>query len=127
MPTVLVIDDDPGVSTMVAAQLEAMGIETITARDGRVGLRKLCERTAACEPVDAAIVDLVMPEVDGWQVLKAIKHNPLWEHIKVIVISGYADTPTDLLRIIEFDGVFVEKRAGFVDTVGDIVKRVLEM
>jgi len=126
MPTVLVVDDDPGIVEVVSAQIELLGIDTISAKSGRSALVKLCERTAQSADIDLAILDLVMPDIDGWQLLKAIKNNPLWKDMKVIVISGYADTPSDLLRIIEYDGVFVEKRAGFVDIVGEIVRRVLE-
>lgn len=126
MPMVLVVDDDSGVLEVVSMQLSSMGLEVVTARTGRAALKQLCALTAEGKQVDVAIVDLLMPDVDGWRLIKAIKNNPLWQDVKVIVISGHAETPSDLLRIIEFDGVYVEKRAGFVETVGDIVKRVLE-
>lgn len=126
MPSILVVDDDPGVLEIISAQLADSDMESETARNGRIALQKLCARTAEDKAFDLVVLDLVMPEIDGWKVLKAIKTNPLWEHMKVIVISGYADSPSDLLRIIEFDGVYVEKRAGFVETVTEIVRRVLE-
>lgn len=125
MPQVLIADDDPGVLTLVATQLQIAGIESEAVSTGRAALRKLCERTVSKRPYDVIILDIVMPDVNGWQVLKAIKHNPLWQGIKTIVISGYANGPDDLMRIIEFDGVYVEKRAGFVEDVVSIVERVL--
>ena len=125
MPSVLVVDDDPGVLELIAIKLADIGIEADTAGGGRSALKKLCTRTAADHGYDVVILDIVMPDIDGWQVLKAIKHNPLWTNLKVIVISGQANAPDDLLRIIEFDGVYVEKRAGFADIVGEIVRRVL--
>jgi CheY-like chemotaxis protein len=126
MPRVLIADDDPGIVETVSVRLQMMGIESDTANSGRSALRKICERTCADRLYDVVIVDISMPDIDGWHVLKAIKNNPLWEAIKVVVISGFADSPSDLMRIIEFDGVFVEKRTGFIDTVGEVVKRVLE-
>jgi len=125
MPSVLVVDDDAGILELVSAKLSLLDIQCDTAISGRIALRRLCARTAEDRPYDVVILDIVMPDIDGWQVLKAIKHNPLWTALKVIVISGQADSPSDLLRIIEFDGVYVEKRAGFADTVGEIVRRVL--
>lgn len=125
MPRVLIADDDPGVCEVLRAQLALADIEAETARDGRQALRLLCERTVARRPYDVIILDLVMPDIDGWQVLKAIKNNPLWASMKAIVVSGYADSPEDLIRIIEYDGVYVEKRAGFAEDVTQVVERVL--
>ena len=118
MPSVLVVDDDPGVLELVSLKLGLIGIQADSAASGRAALKRLCARTAEDRVYDVVIVDIVMPDVDGWQVLKAVKYNPLWNDIKVIVISGHADSTSDLLRVIEFDGVFVEK-------VGEIVRRVL--
>ena len=125
MASILVVDDEAAILELVAVKLELLGLECEAINSGREALKRLCARTAEDRLFDVVILDIVMPDIDGWRVLKAIKHNPLWEDIKVIVISGHADSPTDLLRIIEFDGVYVEKRAGFADTVGEIVQRVL--
>lgn len=126
MPSALVVDDDEALLEIISTQLTSADIETVTARNGRIALQEMCARTAAGASFDVVILDLVMPEVDGWAVLKAIKNNPLWAPTKVIVISGHADSPSDLLRIIEFDGVYVEKRSGFVKTVTLVVDRVLK-
>ncbi|MBP8953235.1 MAG: response regulator [Armatimonadetes bacterium] len=126
MPRVLIVDDDPGVCEVIRAQLALADIDAEIARDGRQALTMLCERTVAQRPYDAMILDLVMPNIDGWQVLKAVKNNPLWSSMKVIVVSGYADSPDDLMKIIEYDGVYVEKRAGFAEDVTQVVERVLE-
>ena len=125
MPSVLVVDDDAGVLELIAVKLAEIGIDADTASGGRMALKKLCTRTVEDRVYDVMILDIVMPDIDGWQVLKAVKNNPLWSLIKVIVISGHANGPDDLLRVIEFDGVYVEKRAGFADTVGEIVRRVM--
>ncbi len=125
MARVLIVDDDPRIAMMVAERLRALGIDTDTASNGRDALLCMCAATTQGRPYDMAIVDIVMPGIDGWQVLKAIKHNPLWSSTSVIVVSGYASSTEDLLRIIEFDGVYVEKRAGFLETVGEIAQRVI--
>ncbi|NSW57393.1 MAG: response regulator [Armatimonadetes bacterium] len=126
MPRVLIADDDPGVCEAIRAQLALADIDAEIARDGRQTLTMLCERTVARRPYDVLILDLVMPDIDGWQVLKAVKNNPLWSSMKVIVVSGYADSTEDLMKIIEYDGVYVEKRAGFAEDVTQVVERVLE-
>lgn len=126
MPSALVVDDDAALAEVISTQLASAGIETVRAKNGRIALQEMCARTSAGKSFDVVILDLVMPEIDGWAVLKAIKNNPLWAPTKVIVISGHADSPSDLLRIIEFDGVYVEKRSGFVQTVTLVVERVLQ-
>lgn len=126
MTSALVVDDDAVLREVISIQLTSAGIETVTANNGRLALEEMCARTSAGKSFEVVILDLVMPEVDGWAVLKAIKNNPLWASAKVIVVSGHADSPSDLLRIIEFDGVYVEKRSGFVNTVKLVVERVLQ-
>jgi len=111
---------------MVSAALSLEGIEAETAANGRIALEKMCTCVVAKESFDVVILDIMMPEVDGWQVLKAIKNNPLWEHTKVIVVSGHSETAEDLMKIIEYDGVYVEKRLGFAETVSTLVTRVLD-
>lgn len=126
MPRILVVDDDPAVREVIRLQLEMTGMETETAANGRIALERLCESVVRELPYDLITLDIVMPEFDGWQVLKAIKNNPLWQHIKVIIVSGELQSAEDLTHIIEYDGVFVEKRMGFTQDVSLIVPRVLE-
>jgi twitching motility two-component system response regulator PilH len=126
MPAILIVDDDMGVREALRMQLATMGHDADAAGTGHEALMKLCARTAADRLYQVIILDIVMPGIDGWQVLKAIKYNPLWKDIRVIVISGHANGADDLTRIIEFDGVFVEKRAGFVEMVSDVLERVLQ-
>ncbi len=125
MPRVLVVDDDPGIREVVALELRTAGLEADKASDGRAALKMLCQQTVDRRLYSVVILDIVMPGIDGWQVLKAIKNNPLWESMKVIVLTGQVDSADGLRRIIEYDGVYVEKRAGFGQTVCELVARVL--
>ncbi|MBP8951797.1 MAG: response regulator [Armatimonadetes bacterium] len=126
MPRILVVDDDAAVREVIQMQLEMTGMEADTAANGRIALEKLCTSVVEGRPYDLVTLDIVMPELNGWQVLKAVKNNPLWQDIKVIVVSGELQSAEDLTHIIEYDGVFVEKRIGFTQDVGLIVQRILE-
>ncbi len=126
MPRILVVDDDSAVREVIQMQLEMAGMETDTAANGRIALEKLCASVVENKPYDLITLDIVMPELNGWQALKAIKNNPLWQDIKVIVVSGELQSAEDLTHIIEYDGVFVEKRIGFTQDVALIVQRILE-
>ena len=66
-----------------------------------------------------------MPEIDGWQVLVAVKSNPLWAPIKVVVLTGYAKEPSDVLKVAKYDGVHIEKKGHFIKTVGELLNRLL--
>ncbi len=126
MPRILVVDDDPAIREVVTMQLQAAGFETEVAATGRVAIEKLCKRSVEDRLFDLVILDIVMPDINGWQVLKAVKNNPLWEDMKVVVVSGEIQSAGDLTHIIEYDGVFVEKRMGFTEDVVRIVSRIID-
>ena len=48
------------------------------------------------EAVDVVLLDLVMPEVDGYTLLRTIRHHPEWRALRVIVITAHADEPSPL-------------------------------
>lgn len=67
-PRVLVIDDDDDIRGLVAELLERAGLDVEQAADGRAGLRAFHQR-----PADLVILDVSMPELDGWQTLERIR------------------------------------------------------
>ncbi|QEG42016.1 response regulator [Roseimaritima ulvae] len=79
---VLVIDDDPAVRDILTRVLIAEGIRPLTASDGAVGL----ERAREHQP-DLIILDVMMPKIDGWSVLSALKSDPQLTDIPVIMQS----------------------------------------
>lgn len=79
---VLVIDDDPDARTLTARALRQEGCSVIEAGSGNEGLRLATERKP-----DVIVLDLVMPEVDGWTVLSVLKDNPDTRHIPVVLQS----------------------------------------
>ena len=125
MPEVLIVDDDPAVTAALVAAVQAHNLQTDTAANGQQALQKLCERTVTDNLYDAMILDIQMPIVDGWEVLHALKSNPLWKTINVVVLTGIADTPQDIARITDYDGVFVRKKEGIFEIVSDLVERII--
>src|SRR5438046_7955104 len=65
---VLVIDDDPDIRGLVAKLLERAGLSVEQAEDGRAGLRALHKT-----PPDLVVLDVSMPDLDGWQTLERIR------------------------------------------------------
>ncbi len=84
--TILVIDDDPLDRKVISVSLTEEGYTVAAAENGRAGLRMVREK-----PFDAVLLDLVMPEIDGFDVLKIIKADARIRHLPVIVISGEED------------------------------------
>ncbi len=125
MPEVLIVDDDPAVTAALVAAVQDHNLQADTAANGQQALQKLCQRTVSGNLYDAMILDIQMPIVDGWEVLHALKNNPLWKTISVVVLTGIADTPQDIARITEYDGVFVRKKEGIFEIVSELVERII--
>jgi sigma-B regulation protein RsbU (phosphoserine phosphatase) len=93
--TILVVDDEALNRTLLATNLEEAGYTVELAEDGGQALEMLKE-----QPFDVVLLDLIMPEVDGYQVLEHIKGDvDLW-HLPVIVISAMDDMDS-IVRCIE--------------------------
>jgi signal transduction histidine kinase/DNA-binding response OmpR family regulator len=98
-PLILVVDDDATVRELVERHLERSGFAVVTARGGQEGLRLVRELRPA-----AITLDIMMPDLDGWTVLAAIKGDPALAAIPVVLMSivdqkkrGYALGAADYL------------------------------
>jgi len=80
---VLVIDDDPAVHEVVKAELEPHGLVVLGALSGRLGIS-----TAEQERPAVIVLDLMMEEMDGFEVAAALKANPTTAQIPVVVLTA---------------------------------------
>lgn len=80
--TILVVDDEKAIRELLERFLRREGYEVAVAADGRTGL----EMARRLRP-DAVILDVMMPRMDGWSVLSALKSSPELEHIPVVMIT----------------------------------------
>ncbi len=92
---ILVIDDSEHNRYLLARQLDRRGHTVVTAIHGRQGLEY-----AQQQPFDVILLDLMMPEMDGFTVLDQLKRDPQMRHIPVIVISAI-DEIDDVVRCID--------------------------
>lgn len=81
--SLLVVDDDPDALELVMALLEGSGYEVRTATTGREALQEI-ER----ERPDVIILDLMLPEMDGFEVVHRLSLNPDWRTIPVILVTA---------------------------------------
>ncbi len=96
---ILVVDDEPGIVDIARANLEGQGYSVIGAYDGEEALTKIRE-----EKPDLVILDILMPEMDGWDVLERIESDPELSGIPVIMLTARV-SDEDVLRGLETGAV----------------------
>jgi len=93
---VLVVEDDAGAREMIRQTIEKMGLSVVEAVDGRRALAWLGDH-----PVPAMILlDLIMPEMDGFEVLDGLAAHAQWREIPVIVITAKQLTAAERGRLL---------------------------
>jgi len=90
----LVVDDDEVGRQMVRQMLEREGWSVVEAENGRVALGRVAE-----SPPDLILLDLMMPEMDGFEFARDLRLNPLWREIPVLVLTAKDLTEEDCLRL----------------------------
>jgi len=85
---ILVVDDNETNRYILDAHLTSWGADTITADSGAAALALLREHTRRHAPIDLAILDIHMPEMDGLMLAKAIKEDPAIHHIDLWALSS---------------------------------------
>ena len=95
---ILVVDDTAFNRQLLARLLRGIGHEPFEAEDGRQALERL--RNTAEPPIDVILLDIVMPEMDGYEVLAALRDDAALRHLPVIVISG-VDELDSVVRCLE--------------------------
>ena len=85
-PTVLIVDDDADARLMYSGYLRTHGWLAFTAGDGRIALDKIEELGP-----DAIVLDLEMPRVDGWTVLKQLRDSSWTAGLLVVVLTASMD------------------------------------
>jgi CheY-like chemotaxis protein len=83
---VLVVEDDEAISDLFSMTLEQEGYDVCVANDGQAGLDLISSRRPA-----AVLLDLMLPGMDGFAVLRRLREKPETARIPVAVVSAYAD------------------------------------
>jgi DNA-binding response OmpR family regulator len=86
---IMVVDDEPDILATVGQMLEMSGYDVIRAIDGKECIKKLNE--SAITP-DLILLDIMMPEISGWDVAAKIKENPRWSSIPIVFLTAKGDT-----------------------------------
>ena len=82
-PKILIVEDDAFLIGIYATKLELEGFTVIQAKDGEAGLK-----AAQKELPDIVLLDILMPKLDGFQVLETLKKDPKTKKIPVVLLSN---------------------------------------
>jgi two-component system alkaline phosphatase synthesis response regulator PhoP len=111
--TVLVVDDEPQVVWVLQFSLEAEGYQTLAARDGVQALREIAEHHPKL-----MVLDIMMPNMDGWTVLEEMLKLPREERPRVVMVSALSSI-RDRARAAELGAdAFVPKPFNVDDLIG---------
>ncbi len=116
-PRVLIAEDDPDTLVILRINLTAAGIEPMLASDGRTALERI-----ESESPDALLLDVLLPGIDGWQVLEQLhaKGDP----VPVIVCSG-KDNILDLQRARDLGAVAYLVKPFDIDRLIEVTSEVV--
>jgi DNA-binding response OmpR family regulator/anti-sigma regulatory factor (Ser/Thr protein kinase) len=97
--TILVVEDNPSLLEYIHILLE--NYQVITAENGQIALEKLFECTRRGQPVNLIISDIMMPVMDGFELLQTLKAHDDFRHIPVIMLTAHqkSDVKLEALRI----------------------------
>jgi CheY-like chemotaxis protein len=113
---ILVIDDDRSVTDLIQVILESEGCTVLKAHDGLEGLKR-----AEADQPDLIILDLVMPNLSGFDVAYQLKHNPLTQVIPVMVMTSM-EIDEETREQLEGFVVSLMRKSGF--TKGDLLREI---
>ena len=83
MKHILLVEDDPFLIDIYTTKMKESGFVVEVASDGESALRKIKEKTPSL-----VILDIVLPQLDGWEILRQIKSDPKLKKIKIIILSN---------------------------------------
>lgn len=122
---ILVVDDEPDFATIVQGNLEKEGFEVEVAYNGVEGLEKV-----QANPPDAIVLDVMMPEKDGYAVCKELKDDDQYCDIPIILLTAVASHVTST-RYTHADGMSTEAddyiaKPASAEEITKSIKRLLE-
>lgn len=83
--TVLIVEDSPSVRRLIEVSVRPLGVKVISAEDGISGLAM-----ARTESPDVILLDIGLPGIDGWEVLRELRADSATADISVIIVTAHA-------------------------------------
>ena len=102
--SILVVDDDPEIVTMLSTRLSKRGYTVTTASDGNKAI-ELAKR----DRPDVVLLDVMMPGKSGWEVARAIKQDPATHAVKIVMVSAIGEKTNEITAPIYGADAHVDK------------------
>ncbi|MCX5882322.1 MAG: response regulator [Deltaproteobacteria bacterium] len=123
---ILIVDDEPDFSMIVQTYLEKEGFATEVAYNGVEGFEKI-----KANPPDAIVLDVMMPEMDGFELCALLKKDSAYANIPIVLLTAVADRVTST-KYSHYDGMSTEAddylpKPASADDITQSVKRLLGM
>ncbi|MBP9749383.1 MAG: response regulator [Candidatus Pacebacteria bacterium] len=119
--SVLIVDDEESLTNVLARKFTDEGIIAYTAYDGKQGLELALEKHP-----DVILLDIMMPEMDGFDVMKALQQDPWGKDVPVILLTNSSSLDTVAKAVTSGMSEFLVKTEMKLDQVVDHVKRRFE-
>ncbi len=103
-PALLIVEDDPEMQAFIVRHM-APAYRTVTADNGRMAL----ERLAKNEPFDLILSDVMMPEMDGFELCRRVKADLQYSHIPVLLLTAKTDVASKVEGLGTGADIYVEK------------------
>src|SRR5215204_6473970 len=102
--SILVVDDDPEIVTMLSMRLGKRGYQVTTASDGNKALE-----VAKAGKFDIVLLDVMMPGKSGWEVARALKQDPATQDVKIVMVSAIGEKTNEITAPIYGADAHVDK------------------
>jgi two-component system alkaline phosphatase synthesis response regulator PhoP len=102
--SILVVDDDPEIVTMLSTRLGKRGYQVTTAADGHKALE-----LAKAQKFDVVLLDVMMPGKSGWEVARALKQDPQTQDTKIVMVSAIGEKTNEITAPIYGADAHVDK------------------
>ncbi|OQW93349.1 MAG: hypothetical protein BWK79_11595 [Beggiatoa sp. IS2] len=117
---IMLVEDDPPTRQMMETMLKKAGWRVSKAENGRIGLEKLVE-----QPPDLILLDLMMPEMDGFEFITHLREHESWRKIPVIILTAKDITSEDYARLNTYAETMFQKGAYERDKLLSEIRQLL--
>jgi two-component system alkaline phosphatase synthesis response regulator PhoP len=118
--SILVVDDDPEIVTMLSTRLTKRGYKLYTASDGHKAIE-----IAKRELPDVVLLDVMMPGKSGWEVARALKQDPVTQNMKIVMVSAIGEKTNEITAPIYGADAHVDKPFEF-EALERVIAKLLD-